>query len=85
MLDTNFNASFHAFALKLQSDDKILAGGPSGIARFNPTGSVDTNFLCTVTGTVWGIDVQDDGKIIIGGGFSSVNGTLRSNIASSQL
>jgi uncharacterized delta-60 repeat protein len=75
----------------VQSDGKILVGGnynyannldrPS-IARFNADGSVDTgfnlSFFYTPTDTFTAIDVQPDGKILIGA-LSSTFDALRLN------
>jgi len=79
----------------VQADGKIIIGGwftsfngtsRNGIARLNAGGSLDTSFnLGTgVDGNfarVETIAVQADGKIIIGGFFTSYNGTARNKIA----
>jgi|GEM_PF-1608191 len=76
----------------LQPDGKILIGGAflfyngvsrNRVARLNSDGSLDVSFnpgagpdtpvLCMA--------LQADGKILIGGGFTSVDGTSRSRIA----
>lgn len=51
--------------------------------RLNADGSLDTSFnpVFEVTGTVTELAVQTDGKIIIGGDFTRVNGIARKNIA----
>ncbi|MDI1256880.1 MAG: T9SS type A sorting domain-containing protein [Flavobacterium sp.] len=79
-------------ALTLQSDGKILIGGfftayngiaRNNIARLNPDGTLDTTFDPGI-GTdqvVNAIEVQPNGKIIIGGDFSTYNGTPRVNVA----
>ena len=79
-------------SIAVQSDGKILIGGNfsytvSGntryaIARLNSNGSLDTTFIPTSfasggTEYVYAIDVQSDGKILIGGNFTS----LRNRIA----
>lgn len=67
-------------------DDKILAGGNftaySGsalnrIVRINPSGSIDTDFNIGsgFNDTVNVIRVQSDNKILVGGNFTSYNGT----------
>src|SRR5262249_20851844 len=62
----------------------------NGIARLNSNGSVDSGFDpgTGVTGTIPGfstelecIVVQPDGKVLIGGVFTSVNGTSRTRFA----
>lgn len=81
----------------VQSDGKILIGGSfttcdglsrNHIARLKPNGHVDTTFnpgsgLDQSLGVVGvnAIAIQNDGKIIIGGGFSIYNGVPRSRIA----
>jgi uncharacterized delta-60 repeat protein len=83
--------------LALQPDGNILLGGlfrsingdpHFGMARLNADGSLDTSFHAdtalngpTSTGAVDAIALQGDGKIVIGGDFSSINGTARSNVA----
>ena len=78
--------------LAVLPQDKIVIGGifssvngysRNGIARLNADGSVDTTFNPGLgpDGPVVGVAVQGDGKVIIGGGFSHVNGTNRSNVA----
>ena len=76
-------------------DDKVLVGGNftaatttglNNVARLVPgTGALDLTFN-PGTGTdsnslVWGLAEQEDGKILIGGDFTSVNGRSRSGIA----
>jgi uncharacterized delta-60 repeat protein len=56
------------------------------IARLNPDGSLDTTFAnLGVTGTytsqVYGISLQANGQIIIGGAFVSVGTTTRNHVA----
>ncbi len=78
--------------LTAQADGKILMGGwfttVNGVnrpylARLNPDGSLDTTFLSTniTNHGVLGIAVQADGKIVIGGYFTTVNGASRNRIA----
>lgn len=75
-------------------DDSILIGGVfthyngtprNGILKLNPNGSLDINFApAGLSGSlryIMKISMQSDGKILIGGGFTSVNGTYRNNIA----
>jgi uncharacterized delta-60 repeat protein len=82
--------------IKLQADGKILAIGPftsydgataNRIIRLNSDGSIDGTFN-TGTGfyndgsfiTVSGIEVQSDGKILVGGNWTSYNGTTANRI-----
>ncbi len=87
-LDMTFdpNANNSVFSMAVQSDGKILAGGnftsvsPNGgatvtrnnIARFNPDGTLDTTFDPNSNGEFFSIVVQSDGKILMGGNFTSV-------------
>jgi uncharacterized delta-60 repeat protein len=74
-------------ALALQPDGKVLLGHQYGYARLNSDGSVDTSFNPGIT-TVYDWDngwfndasvlsaaTQSDGKVLIAGNFSAVNGT----------
>ncbi len=76
----------------VQVDGKIIIGGDfnsyngtlvNRIAQLNEDGSIDGTFnLGTGASTsVMSIDLQVDGKIIIGGLFTSYNGTGRNHIA----
>ena len=77
----------------VQPDGKILVGGNfrfangtqvRGVVRLNPDGALDTSFNTGgsgSSGTVFEIVVQDDGKILIGGGFSSYNGIAVKGLA----
>lgn len=96
-VDTTFDAGAGpdggvVFAIALQPDGKILIGGDfhavdgverPGLARLHPNGSVDTSFDVG-TGmdlAVRAILIQPDGKIVIGGSFTTVNGVLRNSLA----
>ena len=76
----------------IQNDGKIIIGGQfityngiatNRIARLNTDGTLDISFnLGTgANGTVRSISILNDGKIIIGGDFTSYNGTAKSHIA----
>jgi uncharacterized delta-60 repeat protein len=95
-VDATFNTGSGAdgtvFALALQADGKIVVGGDfnrinqverNRIARLNRDGSVDTAFD-PGAGPDTGIRclaLQPDGKILIGGVFTSVDGVPRNRIA----
>ena len=77
----------------VQPDGKVLVGGTfrgikgtnrNGIARLNADESLDGSFN-PVTGVSGGsvssIAVQSDGKVLVGGYFTTVNGTNRNNMA----
>ena len=89
---TNTGTGFNAivYALALQADGKILAGGDftqfngvnaSYIIRLNADGTRDTSFTASVNNYVNAIAVQSDGKIVIGGGFTSLNSAAVKYIA----
>lgn len=87
-----FGGQSQVFAVKIQGDGKILIAGDfstfngiskKGLLRLNANGSLDASFV-TGTGTnnqVNTIAIQNDGKIIIGGNFTSYNGTSINRIA----
>ncbi len=93
-LDTSFNLNVNGSVSQFgfQADGKILIAGyfrivngvtRTGIARINLDGSLDESFqnLNISSGTVTVFDVQADGKIIIGGSFSDINGQERRDLA----
>lgn len=76
----------------LQSDEKIIIGGAfssfdgigaNNIARLNSNGSLDNSFNSGTgtNGEIFAVALQSDGKIIIGGAFTTYNGTPSNNIA----
>jgi uncharacterized delta-60 repeat protein len=79
-------------AIAMQSDNRILIGGDfssfqenqvNRIARMLPDGTVDLDFDpgAGANGRVNAILQQPDGKILIGGAFTSVDGVARNRIA----
>lgn len=79
-------------SIALQADGKILVGGEftrfngftrTRIARLNPDGSVDTQFNPPggADERIWTLDVQADGKVLLGGAFFRVNGVPRARVA----
>ena len=97
-LDTSFDpgANGEVNALAVQADGKILVagnfttlgGGGTGttlrnhLGRLNPDGTLDTTFNRGTNRVVLALAVQADGKILIGGNFTSLTGaTSRSRIA----
>jgi uncharacterized delta-60 repeat protein len=95
--DTSFNpggtgANSNVQSLAIQTDGKILIGGfftsyngvdRNGIARLNADGSLDTSFDpgTGAEGQVYSLALQPDGKVFIGGFFTSFNGVARNYIA----
>jgi uncharacterized repeat protein (TIGR01451 family)/uncharacterized delta-60 repeat protein len=94
-LDHSAYAVVETFADNNRTVRKILAGGSFTLAngaprrflaQFNDDGSVDLGFNADsgaggIDGSVWAIAVQTDHKIIIGGDFVSINGTVHNHIA----
>jgi uncharacterized repeat protein (TIGR01451 family)/uncharacterized delta-60 repeat protein len=91
---TGTNAAVHAVAL--EPNNQILVAGDftsfnnathHHLVRLNVDGSVDTNFAAfdgvgsDINGSVRALQVQPDGDIIIGGLFTSVNGSNYNYIA----
>jgi uncharacterized delta-60 repeat protein len=87
------NNSVHDLAIQ-PLDGKIIIGGNfskvdtidrAGVARLNSNGTLDTSFNpgtgTGAIGVVASIALQADGKILIGGSFSSYNSTARNKIA----
>ena len=95
-LDASFNpgsgANAHVLAIGVQPDSRILIGGSftsfdgigmSRIARLNSDGSRDITFSVGTgaNNDIYAICLQADGKILIGGDFTSYNGTAVNRIA----
>ena len=94
-LDSNFNpgtgANAAVYALAVQTDGKVLIGGNftavngntsfNHIARLNTDGTLDSTFNpgTGANDSVRSIVVQFDGKILLGGLFTSVNGNTNFN------
>lgn len=80
-------------SMALQSDGKMLVGGTFSkvngtarayLARLNSDGSLDSTFLAGLTGpgvSVSAIALQEDGKVLIGGGFTKVSNEVRGRLA----
>ena len=75
------------FSLAVQADGKVLLGGffttlqPNGavsatprqsIARVNGDGTLDTGFDPQANSKVWSVAVQADGKVLLGGQFTTL-------------
>ncbi len=94
-LDNSLNAVFDdaVGALLLQTNGSILLGGlfthangqaRTGIARLDSGGTLDATFNPTVAGglsSIYALALQNDGKILIGGSFTSLNASPRTNLA----
>ena len=55
----------------------------NGIARLNADGSLDTTFNSSMGASIRGytLAIQPNGRLVIGGGFTSINGLYRPRIA----
>lgn len=95
-VDNTFNSGTgfdigYVYAVSIQSDGKILIGGQfnsyngifsNKIVRLNSNGSIDNSFITGdgAGGTIESICIQPDNKILVGGAFTSYNGTFPSYI-----
>jgi uncharacterized delta-60 repeat protein len=85
-LDTSFGdpkLSTRPFAIGIQTDGRVLFGGSflkvngvsrSYLARLNSDGSLDSSFTAQITDGVETVSLQRDGRIVVGGWFSSGGG-----------
>jgi len=95
-LDMTFNSSVGAGstiqAIAVQPDGKILIAGAfstyngtnrNRIARLNADGSLDAGFNpgTGANNLIYAMALQSDGKVLIGGQFTAVNGTSLNRIA----
>jgi uncharacterized delta-60 repeat protein len=70
-------------------NDQVLVGGlavtatgaPRHLVRLNANGSIDTEFDPNPDGSVNALAIQPDGKIVVGGAFTSIGGSVRPRIA----
>ena len=71
---TDFGGVSQAAGVSLQADDKIVAAGVGGLARYLPDGTLDTTFsgdgIVTDFGGV-GLVIQADGRLVVAGSFST--------------
>jgi uncharacterized delta-60 repeat protein len=90
------NANDTVFTITVQADGKILAGGPvtsfspnggptvtrNNIARLETDGRLDQTLDLGTVGNYFQVTaVQPDGKILVGGAFTTILGVPRNNIA----
>ena len=94
-LDNDFdpNANDFVYAIAVQADGKILAGGAfngansiggqtrNRIARLDPVSGLADSFNPNADSEVFSITVQADGKILAGGDFGIIGGETRNGIA----
>jgi uncharacterized delta-60 repeat protein len=95
-IDNSFNTGTgpdqYVYTISIQTDGKIIIGGSfqeydgvsvNHIVRINYNGSFDSSFNVGsgCDDVVWTSQIQDDGNVIIGGDFSSYNGSTCGRIA----
>jgi uncharacterized delta-60 repeat protein len=89
---TGITTGSSIYSISLQSDGKIIIGGnfstyngisSKNIARLNINGTLDNTFNVGTgaSSSIRNTSIQNDGKIIVGGGFTSYNGTASNYIA----
>ena len=79
-LDTNFSLVTidPGYCVSVQTNGKILTAGYYNVAQYNSNGSLDASFNAPVIGAdVDALPIQADGKILVGGDFSRLNGQTR--------
>ena len=83
--DSTFNPAVAGGGLfALQADGKVLVNTYGSLTRLNADGSLDNTFSASIAAFdegIYSIATQPDGKVLIGGGFTVVNGTNRFGIA----
>lgn len=72
--------------LAIQMDRRILVGGANGLGRLNSDGSWDATFDAKLqwdryAGSVYALALQSNGKILVGGRFTTAGGQSHTNIA----
>jgi uncharacterized delta-60 repeat protein len=93
-VDSSFNIGYgfngKVYSIAIQSDGKILVGGifdvyngttSNNFIKLNTDGSFDNTFSTGIgfNVAVWSINIQSDGKILVGGEFTTYNGTTSNN------
>jgi uncharacterized delta-60 repeat protein len=93
--NTGTGANFDIYTCAIESNGKIIIGGNfttfngvscGRIARLNSNGSFDNayniglGFANSTSIRVWSLSLQDNGKLIVGGQFSSYNGVSSGNL-----
>lgn len=93
--NTGTGANFDIYTCAIESNGKIIIGGNfttfngvscGRIARLNSNGSLDNTyniglgFANSTSIRVWSFSLQDNGKLIVGGQFSSYNGGSSGNL-----
>jgi uncharacterized delta-60 repeat protein len=93
-VDATFNGpafDHQVSCVALQPDGKVLIGGgftnvgaarSPFVARLNPDGTRDTNFVSGFTSNAWvyALGVRNDGRVVAAGSFTNYAGQTRRNI-----
>lgn len=81
------------YAVVAQAENKVIVGGSfnsiegfgyAGVARYNANGTLDNtgfNVGTGANGAVLALALQPDNKVLLGGSFTSINGTNRDRVA----
>jgi uncharacterized delta-60 repeat protein len=84
------SSSNAVFAIGVQADGKILAGGfftniggqaRNYVARLDATTGLADSFDPNANGGVYSFAIQADGRIVVGGDFTNIGGQARSRVA----
>ncbi len=90
--NTGLGPNDNVFAAAARPNGNVVVGGGfsqlgglirAGIAEFKADGSINSGFDpgIGVSGTVYAVALRPDGRLIIGGAFTAVNGVTRANLA----
>jgi uncharacterized delta-60 repeat protein/uncharacterized repeat protein (TIGR01451 family) len=91
--DPTLGANGNIFALGLQTNGQVVVAGDftqldnitrNRIGRLNTNGTIDSTFSSPVGGVdapIRAMVIQADGRVLIGGSFTNVNGSVNSRIA----
>lgn len=81
-VDPLFTLSVPAVSdIAFQADGKFIIGHADGVSRFERYGALDPTLNITTYSWVESVAVQQDGKILIGGFFTSIYGQTRNRLA----
>ncbi len=93
IIGSGFAGSFtRVSAIQIQPDGKFIIGGnfnnyqgspiPSHLIRLNPNASIDTSFFLAsgANGTIHSLFLMNDGRIMVGGLFLTLNGNASSRL-----
>ena len=80
--DPTFNNPGVVQDFAIQSDNKIVYGNNTEIRRVNENGGSDSSFTVGTVNSlgIYSVVLQSDGKILVGGFFSSFNGSTQNSI-----